>query len=148
MDQEINLVLDLDESEDMQYDLNKALECAKQIMNDKETWDTMVKDTTAKNALETAQDWWQPKDDYSDDDIDELEEELTKKFDEKVAKKLINGQLDEEVFREFLTLKEINVKPNGSLSFFLYDGEWIFGGHMIFISRDENGVFDKECEIY
>ncbi|WP_455045951.1 DUF2262 domain-containing protein [Leptotrichia trevisanii] len=88
-------------------------------------------------TLEMAQDWW--KDNGFDDDVLSY---LDRFLDKESAEKMKNGELTEKAYRKMIYLTDISVDFEETLSVIAYDGEWIFGGHYIYLEGNIEGEFN------
>ena len=67
---------------------------------------------------------------------------LDRFLDKESAEKMKNGELTEKAYRKMIYLTDISVDFEETLSVIAYDGEWIFGGHYIYLEGNIEGEFN------
>ena len=132
----VNLCLNYDEEENTMEDLEKTIQNGRKVLENIKDLYKKIYDGYVEYTLEIAQDWW--KDNGFDDDVLSY---LDRFLDKESAEKMKNGELTEKAYRKMIYLTDISVDFEETLSVIAYDGEWIFGGHYIYLEGNIEGEF-------
>lgn len=132
----VNLCLNYDEEENTMEDLEKTIQNGRKVLENIKDLYKKIYDGYVEYTLEMAQDWW--KDNGFDDDVLSY---LDRFLDKESAEKMKNGELTEKAYRKMIYLTDISVDFEETLSVIAYDGEWIFGGHYIYLEGNIEGEF-------
>ena len=132
----VNLCLNYDEEENTMEDLEKTIQNGRKVLENIKDLYKKIYDRYVEYTLEMAQDWW--KDNGFDDDVLSY---LDRFLDKESAEKMKNGELTEKAYRKMIYLTDISVDFEETLSVIAYDGEWIFGGHYIYLEGNIEGEF-------
>lgn len=132
----VNLCLNYDEEENTMEDLEKTVQNGRKVLENIKDLYKKIYDGYVEYTLEMAQDWW--KDNGFDDDVLSY---LDRFLDKESAEKMKNGELTEKAYRKMIYLTDISVDFEETLSVIAYDGEWIFGGHYIYLEGNIEGEF-------
>ena len=133
----VNLYLNYDEEENTTEDLEKTIQNGRKVLENIKDLYKKIYDGYVEYTLEIAQDWW--KDNGFDDDVLSY---LDRFLDKESAEKMKNGELTEKAYRKMIYLTDISVDFEETLSVIAYDGEWIFGGHYIYLEGNIEGEFN------
>lgn len=133
----VNLCLNYDEEENTMEDLEKTIQNGRKVLENIKDLYKKIYDGYVEYTLEMAQDWW--KDNGFDDDVLSY---LDRFLDKESAEKMKNGELTEKAYRKMIYLTDISVDFEETLSVIAYDGEWIFGGHYIYLEGNIEGEFN------
>ena len=133
----VNLCLNYDEEENTMEDLEKTIQNGRKVLENIKNLYKKIYDGYVEYTLEMAQDWW--KDNGFDDDVLSY---LDRFLDKESAEKMKNGELTEKAYRKMIYLTDISVDFEETLSVIAYDGEWIFGGHYIYLEGNIEGEFN------
>ena len=133
----VNLCLNYDEEENTMEDLEKTIQNGRKVLENIKDLYKKIYDGYVEYTLEMAQDWW--KDNGFDDDVLSY---LDRFLDKESAEKMKNGELTEKAYRKIIYLTDISVDFEETLSVIAYDGEWIFGGHYIYLEGNIEGEFN------
>lgn len=131
------LCLNYDEEENTMEDLEKTIQNGRKVLENIKDLYKKIYDGYVEYTLEMAQDWW--KDNGFDDDVLSY---LDRFLDKESAEKMKNGELTEKAYRKMIYLTDISVDFEETLSVIAYDGEWIFGGHYIYLEGNIEGEFN------
>lgn len=132
----VNLCLNYDEEENTMEDLEKTVQNGRKVLENIKDLYKKIYDGYVEYTLEMAQDWW--KDNGFDDDVLSY---LDRFLDKESAEKMKNGELTEKAYRKMIYLTDISIDFEETLSVIAYDGEWIFGGHYIYLEGNIEGEF-------
>ena len=132
----VNLCLNYDEEENTMEDLEKTIQNGRKVLENIKDLYKKIYDGYVEYTLEMAQDWW--KDNGFDDDVLSY---LDRFLDKESAEKMKNGELTEKAYRKMIYLTDISIDFEETLSVIAYDGEWIFGGHYIYLEGNIEGEF-------
>ena len=133
----VNLCLNYDEEENTMEDLEKTIQNGRKVLENIKDLYKKIYDRYVEYTLEMAQDWWE--DNGFDDDVLSY---LDRFLDKESAEKMKNGELTEKAYRKMIYLTDISVDFEETLSVIAYDGEWIFGGHYIYLEGNIEGEFN------
>lgn len=133
----VNLCLNYDEEENTMEDLEKTIQNGRKVLENIKDLYKKIYDGYVEYTLEIAQDWW--KDNGFDDDVLSY---LDRFLDKESAEKMKNGELTEKAYRKMIYLTDISIDFEETLSVIAYDGEWIFGGHYIYLEGNIEGEFN------
>jgi len=144
-DKKIEVNLEYRDFEKEINEIKEKLENLKILVENSEEWDKKIKDAAGEYILEDARYWWEPSEDYEDEDMPGLIADLTEIVGKKEAEKMVNDEeLSLESFKKLIYVNSITLEENGDFTVSLFDiDELIFSGHIMFVFGNINGKFSN-----